>query len=110
MTDARARTQEYLLERRLFRRLSSGEVIEPKWTRFTFPTIWQYDVLRGLDYLRSAGVKPDETVLCNCGIGASTSVAFAPEPGAEIGMTIGADRHTGEPRFFFRLWEFATDV
>jgi len=46
LTDARVRAQEYLLERRLFRRLSSGEVIEPKWTRFTFPTMWHYDVLR----------------------------------------------------------------
>jgi hypothetical protein len=60
VTDARARAQEYLLERRMFRRLSSGEVIDPKWTRFTFPTMWHYDVLRGLDYLRRAGVKPDE--------------------------------------------------
>ena len=62
VTDARDRAQEYLLERRMFRRLSSGEVIEPKWTRFTFPTTWHYDVLRSLDYLRSAGVKPDERV------------------------------------------------
>jgi len=62
VTDARARAHQYLLKRRMFRRLSSGEVIEPKWTRFTFPTLWHYDVLRGLDYLRSAGVKPDERV------------------------------------------------
>jgi hypothetical protein len=62
VTDARSRAQEYLLERRLFRKLSSGAVIDPKWTRFTFPTMWQYDVLRGLDYLRSAGVEPDERV------------------------------------------------
>jgi len=62
VTDARARAQAYLLERRLFRRLSTGEVIDPKWARFTFPTLWHYDVLRGLDYLRRAGVKPDERV------------------------------------------------
>jgi hypothetical protein len=62
VTEARVRAQEYLLERRLFRRLSSGEVIEPKWARFTFPTMWHYDVLRGLDYLRRAGVAPDERV------------------------------------------------
>ena len=60
VTDARGRAQEYLLERRLFRRLSSGAVIEPRWMRFTFPTMWHYDVLRGLDYLRRAGVAPDE--------------------------------------------------
>jgi len=62
VTDARVRAQEYLLERRLFRRLSSGEVIDPTWMRLTFPTMWHYDVLRGLDYLRRAGVKPDERV------------------------------------------------
>ena len=62
VTDARARAQEYLLVRRMFRRLSSGAVIDPRWTRFTFPTMWHYDVLRGLDYLRRAGVKPGERV------------------------------------------------
>ncbi|MET3293273.1 UNVERIFIED_CONTAM: hypothetical protein ABID98_005996 [Brevibacillus sp. OAP136] len=62
VTEARIRGQEYLLERRMLRSLSSGEVIDPKWTSFSFPTTWHYDLLRGLDYLRSAGVKPDERV------------------------------------------------
>jgi hypothetical protein len=62
VTAARARAHEYLLVRRLFRKLSSGEVIDPAWTRLTFPTTWHYDVLRGLDYLRSAGVVPDDRV------------------------------------------------
>jgi hypothetical protein len=62
VTDARARAHEYLLARRMFRRLSSGEVIDPRWMRFTFPTLWHYDVLRGLHYLRDAAVKPDERV------------------------------------------------
>ena len=68
VTGARFRGQEYLLERRLFRRRSTGEVIErdrkgdAAWTRFAFPTWWHYDVLRGLEYLRRAGVAPDERV------------------------------------------------
>jgi hypothetical protein len=68
VTEARLRGQDYLLERRLFRRRSTGEVIErdrkggAAWTRFAFPTWWHYDVLRGLEYLRSAGVTPDERV------------------------------------------------
>jgi len=68
VTAARLHGQEYLLERRLFRRRSTGEVIErdrkahTSWTRFAFPTWWHYDVLRGLEYLRSAGVAPDERV------------------------------------------------
>jgi len=62
VTNARARAHEYLLERRMFRRLSTGKVIDPSWTRFCFPTTWHYDVLRGLDYLRGADVERDERV------------------------------------------------
>ena len=68
VTAARLRGQEYLLERRLMRRKSTGEVIahdrkgNADWTRFAFPTWWHYDVLRGLEYLRDAGVIPDERV------------------------------------------------
>ena len=57
---ARARGDEYLLERLLFRSRSTGEVINPTWTRFSFPPQWHYDVLRGLEYFRSAGRPPDE--------------------------------------------------
>lgn len=63
--DARVRGQEYLLERRLLRRRSTGEVIERDrkggavWTQFAFPTWWHYDVLRGLEYLCNAGVSYD---------------------------------------------------
>jgi hypothetical protein len=62
VTTARLRGQEYLLERRLLRRRSTGEVIDAAWTRFAFPTWWHYDVLRGLEYLRRAGVVPDERI------------------------------------------------
>lgn len=56
---ARRRGEEYLLERKLFRRQSTGEIVDPDWLRFSFPTRWNYDVLRGLDYFRSAGDAPD---------------------------------------------------
>lgn len=59
---ARKRAEEYLLERRMFRSLRTGEVIDERWLRFSFPTFWHYDVLRGLDYLRNAGIKSDRRV------------------------------------------------
>jgi hypothetical protein len=59
---ARRRGEAYLLERGLFRRKSTGEVIKADWLEFSFPTWWHYDVLRGLDYLRDAGIAPDERV------------------------------------------------
>jgi hypothetical protein len=55
----RRRAEEYLLERKLFRRKSTGEIVSPAWLQFSFPTYWQYDVLRALDYFRSVGGKPD---------------------------------------------------
>jgi hypothetical protein len=67
VTDARKHAQEYLLDRRLLRRLSTGEVIKDRktdqpWTQFGFPPLWHYDVLRALDYLRAARVPPDARV------------------------------------------------
>src|SRR5262249_39047264 len=56
---ARKRAENYLLERCMFRSLRTGEVIDKRWLRFSYPTFWHYDVLRGLDYLRNAGIKPD---------------------------------------------------
>ena len=62
VADARKRGEEYLLERRLLRRLSTGEIIKPEWTQLAFPPLWHYDVLRALDYLRAAGVQPNARV------------------------------------------------
>jgi hypothetical protein len=68
VSSARHRGQEYLLERHLLRRKSTGELIREDrksgavWTRLAFPTWWHYDVLRGLDYLRRAGVTPDDRI------------------------------------------------
>lgn len=62
LTKARKRAENYLLERGMFRSLRTGEVIDKRWLRFSFPPFWHFDVLRGLDYLRSAGVKPDSRI------------------------------------------------
>jgi len=62
VSDARKRGEAYLLERRLLRKLTTGEIIDPAWTQFAFPPLWHYDVLRALDYFREAGVPPDARV------------------------------------------------
>jgi hypothetical protein len=59
---ARQGGEAYLLERRLFRGKSTGDVIDHDWLLFSFPTWWHYDVLRGLDYLRSTGERPDPRI------------------------------------------------
>lgn len=49
---ARAAGEEYLLERGLYRRKSTGEVADPRMTMLSFPVRWFHDVLRGLDHFR----------------------------------------------------------
>ncbi len=56
---SRQRGEEYLLERRLLRRRSTGEIVKPAWLQFSFPTHWYYDALRGLEYFRTVGDAPD---------------------------------------------------
>lgn len=61
---ARRRGEQYLLHRRLFLRASTGEPADAQFLSLTYPTRWRYDVLRALDYFRSAaradGMAPDE--------------------------------------------------
>jgi hypothetical protein len=59
---ARRRGEEYLLERGLFRRRSTGEVANTAFLKFAYPPRYHYDVLRALDYLRDAGVRPDARI------------------------------------------------
>jgi hypothetical protein len=60
ITGARRRGEEYMLERRLFRRKSTGEVIDEQFVNFGFPPQYFYDVLRGLEHFRDAGRQPEE--------------------------------------------------
>ena len=61
--EARESGEEFLLERKLFRRLSTGEPADEQFLCFGHPNRWRYDVLRALDYFRSAaaltGAAPD---------------------------------------------------
>ena len=57
---ARSRSEEYLLERGLFKARSTGQIVDPRFTMFSFPVRWYYDVLRALDYFRSIGAAFDD--------------------------------------------------
>jgi len=63
LREARRAGEEYLLERRLLRRLSTGEVVASWATRFGYPFRWFYSVLNAADYFRAAalhdGIGPD---------------------------------------------------
>jgi hypothetical protein len=58
VTAARQRGEQYLIDRGMYRRRSTGAVASEAFLAFAFPTRCWYDVLRGLDYLRAAGAAP----------------------------------------------------
>jgi hypothetical protein len=57
--EAQARGREYLLRYRLFKQCDSGQVIDAKWTHFSFPPRWFYDVLAALDYFQACRAPRD---------------------------------------------------
>ena len=59
VAEVRRRGEEYLLERNVMRRKSTGDIVVADWLQFSFPPQWHYDVLRGLEYFRAVGGRPD---------------------------------------------------
>ena len=96
---ARQSGQEYLLQRGLFRRLSTGEQVAPWVTQFVYPFRWTYSVLNATEYFRQAslldGVAPDPRMA-----DAIELIRAARQPD---GTWLQAGRHPG------RVW-FEVDV
>jgi hypothetical protein len=96
---ARRAGEEYLLERRLLHRLSTGEPVGPWVTRFRYPFRWGFSALNGLDYFRAAALHD--------GVGPDPRLADA------VGVVRGARRPDGtwlqEGRHPGRVW-FEVDV
>ena len=55
-----AGAREFILIHRLYLSDRTGEVINPAFLRLSYPGRWKYDILRALDYFRSAGCSRDE--------------------------------------------------
>jgi hypothetical protein len=56
---AQRRGREFLLLHRLFRSHTTGEIIKPVFTLFSFPPRWHYDILRALDYFQAVNAPRD---------------------------------------------------
>ncbi len=51
--------REFMLQHHLFKSDKTGEIIDKRMTRLSYPSRWRYDILRALDYFRSADVDYD---------------------------------------------------
>lgn len=58
--NCRHQAMEFLLNHRLYKSHRTGEVVDPKMTRFSFPPRWRYDVMRSLDYFQKINAPKDE--------------------------------------------------
>ena len=96
---ARHDGEEYLLRRRLYRRLSSGEPVAPWVSRLAYPFRWHYSVLNAAEHFRAAALfedRPPDPRMAE----AIEQIRAAREPD---GTWITAGRHPG------RVW-FEVDV
>jgi len=57
--NAQSKAHEFLLHHHLFRSDRTGEVVDHKMTRFSFPPRWKYDVMRALDYFQGINAPHD---------------------------------------------------
>jgi len=93
VTGGRRRGEEYLLERQLFRRRSTGKVPAERWLQFSWPPRWHYDVLRALDHFRRAGDAPDRRV--------AEAVQLVRDKRQVDGTWLLENTHPGETQFEF---------
>jgi hypothetical protein len=91
--EARDRAHAFLVDHRLYKSHRTGEVINPVFTRFSFPPRWHFDVLRCLDYLAQSGVDRDE--------GFSDAIALVHKKRQPDGTWLLQNTHPG--RTFFVL-------
>lgn len=51
--------EEFILKKKLFRSVHTGEIISPSMLMLSYPCRWKYDILRCMDYFYSAGKSYD---------------------------------------------------
>jgi hypothetical protein len=58
--EVQEKARQFLLEHKLYKSHRTGEVVDKRMTRFSFPPRWYYDIMRVLDYFQSCDVDPDD--------------------------------------------------
>lgn len=90
---AEAAGREFFLAHRLYRSHRTGDVVDPAFTRFSFPPRWHHDVLRTLDYFRASSAPYDDRI--------NDAIELLMRRRASDGRWILQNRHPG--KVFFEL-------
>jgi hypothetical protein len=100
---ARRAGEEYLLERRLLVRLSTGEPVGPWATEFAYPFRWWYSALNAADYFRQAALHDGSTATARPDPRLADAIAVIRSARRPDGTWLQERRHPG------RAW-FEVDV
>lgn len=57
---AEKESREFILQHKLYQSHRTGEIISKRMIALPYPSRWHYDILRALDYFRSAGCSYDD--------------------------------------------------
>lgn len=60
LAGAMARGREFFLDHRLYKSHRDGTVVDPVFTKLSFPPRWHYDLLRGLDHFQATAAPWDD--------------------------------------------------
>jgi hypothetical protein len=89
--EAADRGREFFLAHRLFKSHSTGAVVDERFTRFSFPPRWFFDVLRGLEHFARVDAPWDERL--------ADAVAVLEARRRADGRWNTQNRHAGEEHF-----------
>ncbi len=96
---AEERGREFFLAHRLYRSHRTGRVVNPEFTRFSFPPRWHHDVLRTLDYFRASNATHDKRL--------EDPIAIVRKKRTKGGRWLLQNRHVGKT--FFEMEQIGED-
>ena len=68
LRNAQRAGEAFILEHHLYKARRTGETIDPRFLRLTYPGRWRFDILRALDYFRLADRDFDERMADALGV------------------------------------------
>ena len=91
LTQSQRRGCEFLLAHRLYRSHQTGEIVDPRMTRFSFPPRWRYDILRALDYFQAIKLPYNDRM--------SDALEIVRKKQQQDGTWVLQNRHSGKTFF-----------
>lgn len=91
LIEAKRMSEEFILAHHLFRSHRTGEIINPNFLKFYYPTRWFYDILKAMDYFQLANVSYDNRM--------DEAIELIQKKRNKEGQWRPSSKHTGKTHF-----------